>query len=992
MVSFIITREVHFVRRVFNLEKSHFGVTFLHVCVRIANRNINDTGFARRFYMSAIWGAIHLKQEEISESVSVCMRKAFNKCKIDRYEEIKNQNVYLGCGIQYFVPEAVKEQLPYTGEGIYFDADVVLDNRQELYGMLGMTTEEGDTYPDGKLLFEIYKRKGKECLNALLGAYAFVWYDAGKQKVEMVLDAVGNRCLYYTKVGDVLYFSSLLEPLVQLSKEVQLNDRWFTDFLGSDSVVVFNDTESTPFQNIYRIAPAQYICIHADGHVEKEIYWNPFHDYEEYSFESDEEYKKRYLELWDKAVKDTLRAEEHSILLSGGLDSNAVAAIAAPYLKEKKKQLYSYTAIPVEDYQVDTSGRFVDNEAERVKKTAEYFGNIETTFLRMNDVEPWEKSREEISVLEFPYKAVLNSLWIEEAMRQAYEKGSRVLLTGSYGNISISYGGGAQYINVLYQSGQKQKMLEEIPKFSRNKNISAQRVYKLIEKQFQEEYVEPLNMYGASYVNRSLVKTDGTHERMAKEEKERWESKRDYQKSICSNIDWIAMRQIGEMKTKQSLATGVLLRDPTGDKRVLEFCIRLPIFQYCRDGVDRRLVRVYMKDLIPKHIIEERGLGRQSVDLKCRMAPHWNEIRETWLALYDKYADSKYVMIPYARQQLLDWADIDSYEQFDIERHMFTIFVLQYEGYIKNLYGRKEASNTKKSSSNSTISVAIYVQNDEKQVSECIKCVTEQTYHNLEILLFADESQERSQTICNQWVKQDARIKVVHQKDKGECAAFQKAVGIATGDWLTFLRDSDYIEKGFYQKLYNLAKENEVEVIGYQENAEMKERKVKLYFDKDILYQYLNGNKDMEFPKTSCNYLYKTKLLQGMVIGASDRIWNLEIMEKAQKCMIVYEKDNCVVRKGKGLQNVISIDDIIAENKLKLEMARKYFPLQMQEWYLLNYYRELVKLYRTADRDGRRKLKEEWQENRTDARRIIIETDMGRKCKVKLYLSTYIML
>ena len=119
--------------------------------------------------MSAIWGAINLQNETIPDHVCDCMRKAFDKCKIDRYEELKDKNVYFGCGIQYFVLEAENEQLPYGSDGIYFDADVVLDNRDAICEMLGISQDEGAVLPDGKLLFEIYNKRGKECLNDLLG-------------------------------------------------------------------------------------------------------------------------------------------------------------------------------------------------------------------------------------------------------------------------------------------------------------------------------------------------------------------------------------------------------------------------------------------------------------------------------------------------------------------------------------------------------------------------------------------------------------------------------------------------------------------------------------------------------------------------------------------------------------------------------------------------------------------------------------------------------
>ena len=160
--------------------------------------------------MSAIWGAIDMQGKGIPVSVQKMMRRAFDKCVIDRYEEICFNNVYMGCGIQYFVPEAKKEQLPLREEGVFFTADVVLDNREELCNRLELSKEERYNMPDGRILFEMYRRFGKTCLNELLGAYTFVWYDWEKNQIELVLDAVGNRCLYYRLVDSILYFSSLM--------------------------------------------------------------------------------------------------------------------------------------------------------------------------------------------------------------------------------------------------------------------------------------------------------------------------------------------------------------------------------------------------------------------------------------------------------------------------------------------------------------------------------------------------------------------------------------------------------------------------------------------------------------------------------------------------------------------------------------------------------------------------------------------------------------
>ena len=59
--------------------------------------------------MSAIWGIIDFDKRIITEDEGHRMRKSFDRCVIDRYEERCQDNVYMGCGIQYFTPEAKNE-------------------------------------------------------------------------------------------------------------------------------------------------------------------------------------------------------------------------------------------------------------------------------------------------------------------------------------------------------------------------------------------------------------------------------------------------------------------------------------------------------------------------------------------------------------------------------------------------------------------------------------------------------------------------------------------------------------------------------------------------------------------------------------------------------------------------------------------------------------------------------------------------------------------
>jgi asparagine synthase (glutamine-hydrolysing) len=63
-----------------------------------------------------------------------------------------------------------------------------------------------------------------------------------------------------------------------------------------------------------------------------------------------------------------------------------------------------------------------------------------------------------------------------------------------------------------------------------------------------------------------------------------------------------ALLQSGEIITHFSLITGVLFRDPTVDRRMIELCMQLPESQFVYRGTERRLVREYLKGYIPEEI------------------------------------------------------------------------------------------------------------------------------------------------------------------------------------------------------------------------------------------------------------------------------------------------------------------------------------------------------------------------------------------------------
>ena len=92
-----------------------------------------------------------------------------------------------------------------------------------------------------------------------------------------------------------------------------------------------------------------------------------------------------------------------------------------------------------------------------------------------------------------------------------------------------------------------------------------------------------------------------------------------------------------------------------------------------------------------------------------------------------------------------------------------------------------------------TISVIIPVFNTEKYLGYCIDSVIGQNYQDLEIILIDDGSTDKSGSLCDEYSKRDARIKVIHKQNEGVSAARNVGIDNATGKYIHFIDSDDFL-------------------------------------------------------------------------------------------------------------------------------------------------------------------------------------------------------
>lgn len=174
------------------------------------------------------------------------------------------------------------------------------------------------------------------------------------------------------------------------------------------------------------------------------------------------------------------------------------------------------------------------------------------------------------------------------------------------------------------------------------------------------------------------------------------------------------------------------------------------------------------------------------------------------------------------------------------------------------------------------ISVIIPVYNVAQYLPQCLDSVLNQDHEDLEVILINDGSKDDSGAICDRYAAQDARIKVIHQKNAGAAAAKNAGLRIATGKYLSFVDSDDYLEPNVYGYMLNVLKEHDADAaqFAFREVYKNRAEDQVLYTGREVTDSktYLvRFTKDWSCPLL-WNKLYKRELYDGVFFEEGHKI------------------------------------------------------------------------------------------------------------------------
>lgn len=223
------------------------------------------------------------------------------------------------------------------------------------------------TNSDSEIILHLYEEKGIRFLEDLIGMYAIALWDSREKKLILARDRFGIKPLFYTVNQERLVFGSEIKSLFRYPDCPRRFD-WnaaLTDSWMSGSVATDLSDPSSFFEGIDQLPAGCALEVNVKtGRTKMSKYWNLLDIPVDLSLEETDAdtIAQRYVELLEDSVSRCMQSDvEVGLFLSGGIDSAAVASIAA-----KSHDLHTFTVL--------SQSTFTNEDAKYAHLTAKHLG------------------------------------------------------------------------------------------------------------------------------------------------------------------------------------------------------------------------------------------------------------------------------------------------------------------------------------------------------------------------------------------------------------------------------------------------------------------------------------------------------------------------------------------------------------------------------------------------------------------------------------------
>lgn len=213
------------------------------------------------------------------------------------------------------------------------DNSAVIVFNGEIYNFLFLKQELSKagiqfiTNSDTEVLLQAFKYWGKDCVQKIDGMFAFAILDLQRKELFLARDRSGEKPLYFIHSEKHFLFASEIKALFEFSsfnKKINFNSLEYALMFG------YVPSGTSIFKDVCKLLPGEYITYQIEsGKLQRQRYWRMTYS-QKIKSKSEADWINECEQLLEKSVKHQLYADVPvGILLSGGIDSSLITALAA---------------------------------------------------------------------------------------------------------------------------------------------------------------------------------------------------------------------------------------------------------------------------------------------------------------------------------------------------------------------------------------------------------------------------------------------------------------------------------------------------------------------------------------------------------------------------------------------------------------------------------------------------------------------------------------
>lgn len=451
-----------------------------------------------------------------------------------------------------------------------------LYNTPELRRELELRGYTFSTHSDTEVLLTSYIEWGPQCVKRFNGIFAFAIWNEAEQSLFMARDRMGVKPLFYARRGDTFIFGSELKALLAHPK---IRPEVDTDGLAE---IFALGPARTPghgvFKDVYELRPG-YCLIFNDKGIHISRYWSLISKPHEDDLNTTIEKVRELLE--DSISRQLVADVPVCTLLSGGLDSSALSAFAAmAYQKKGREPLHTYSVDYLGNDRYFQANAYQPNaDAPWIKRMVDYLGTRHR-YVTVDTPALVDALKTAVLARDLPGMADVDSslyLFCREIKKEA-----TVALSGECADEVF---GGYPWFH------REEDLKANTFPWSR----SLQHRLKLLSPELRDQ-IKP-----EEYVANRYRETLNEVPRLPGESpaEARW------REMFYLNMVWF-MQNLLDRKDRMSMATGLEVRVPFCDHRLVEYVWNIPWSMKNYGGREKGLLRLALNGILPEDVLERR--------------------------------------------------------------------------------------------------------------------------------------------------------------------------------------------------------------------------------------------------------------------------------------------------------------------------------------------------------------------------------------------------